>query len=102
MQVKTSIRTMIQQDSVLSGQMAISPLGIDYADYNILELIRKDKDHGDLNYTNLFFENDSFNMSDYTSFFVNKTNMNDGNELGWSFKVDKIEGTTATITVTKL
>ena len=41
-------------------------------------------------------------MSDYTSFFVNNTNMNDGNELGWSFKVDKIEGTTATITVTKL
>ena len=80
----------------------ISPLGVDYADYNILDLIRKDGDRGEINYTSLFYENESFEMKDYRGQFVNDLVMNDGNELGWTFSVDKIEGTTATITVTKI
>lgn len=88
-------------DSTQENYYSISPLGVDYANYNNLDLIRKDGDRGELYYGNLFFENDGFDLGDYRSQFVNGVSMNDGEELGWTFKVDQIKGTTATITVTK-
>ncbi len=88
-------------DSEKDNKDAISVLGTDYADYNILELIRSDDGSGDLTYENMFVEDMTFDVSNHSSQFVNGLNMNNGQPLGWSFTVDEISNGTATITVTK-
>lgn len=88
-------------DSATDNTGSISPLGVDYANYNVLELLRSDNSSEDLNNNNLFSKNMSFDMNTYSSQFVNGLNMNDGQPLGWSFRVEDISNGTATITVTK-
>ena len=83
-----------------------SPFGQKYYDYNTLQLIRNDptatyKPIDYLSSANLFKTGESFDMSTFSSQFVKGTKMNDGNSLGWSFRVDSITSTNATITLTK-
>ena len=78
-----------------------------YAKYRLLELVRngdylKMRGKNDLSAEDLFLEGDSFNMSTYRNWFVERGRLNKGTELGWSFSVDAITSESATITVTKL
>lgn len=84
-----------------------SPLGSDYYNYNILQLIRNDTTAtytpiDNFSESSLFNEGDTFDMSTYSSQFVNGANMNDKNPLGWSFKVEYTNESKAIITLTKL
>ena len=70
----------------------MTPLGEDYADYNVLQLIRNNtaetyRPTGSLSNASLFGDGSSFDMSTYRSQFVNGTNLNNGKALGWSFSV---------------
>ena len=83
-----------------------SPFGQKYYDYNTLQLIRNDttatyRPIDYLSSANLFKTGESFDMSTFSSQFVKGTKMNDGNSLGWSFRVDSITSTKATITLIK-
>ena len=83
-----------------------SPLGKDYADYNLLQLIRNSKTVSDktllpLLETDLFKKGDSFSMEKFKKQFVNGTKLNAGIELNWSFTVTNITKNTATIKVIK-
>ena len=82
-------------------------LGADYKNYNILQLIRNDSEAtytplDNLSSETLFKAGDSFNMSTYSSQFVKGPKMNNNKSLGWSFTVDSISSSSATITLTKL
>ena len=84
----------------------ISPLGEDFADYNILQLIRNNKSatyHHKEGFTaqDLFTSGDSFKMSSYSKQFVKGTKMNGGWNLGWSFTIEKLSSSAATIRFTK-
>lgn len=79
-----------------------SPLGKDYADYNTLQLIKRDGKNPYLSNSALFEFGSSFTMSKYNEQFVNSQKMNDGKSLRWSFTVDALDETSAAITVTKL
>ena len=88
----------------------ISKLGKEYADYNLLQMIRNNKTATYypttvLSRSDLFLAGSSFDMSMYNRQFVNGNKLNSSNDLGWSFSVDKIESVNgiynATITVTK-
>ncbi len=83
-----------------------SYLGEEYYNYNILQLIRNDthssytpKDN--LSAESLFKAGETFDMSTFSSQFVNGSKMNDKNALGWSFKVEQINENRAIITLTK-
>ena len=79
------------------------PLGSESAVFNILQLIRSDNVM-DENFSkdNMFMDKSTFSMEDYSSQFINETNMNDGQPLGWTFKVNTIEDSVASIKVIKL
>ena len=84
-----------------------SPLGSDYYNYNLLQLIRNDTaatytPRDNFSESSLFKEGDTFDMSTYSSQFVKGANMNDKNPLGWSFKVEYTNESKAIITLTKL
>ena len=84
-----------------------SVLGEEYYNYNILQLIRNDTTatytpRDNLKETDLFSVDDTFNISKYSSQFVNGSNMNDGNTLGWSFKIEDINENRAILSLTKL
>ena len=84
-----------------------SILGEEYYYYNILQLIRNDTTatytpRDNFSESSLFKEGDTFDMSTYSSQFVNAANMNDNNPLGWSFKVEYTNESKAIITLTKL
>ena len=88
----------------------ISKLGKDYADYNLLQMIRNNKTatyHSSttLVKSDMFLAGNSFDMSTFNRQFVNGDKLNSSKSLGWSFTVDKIELVSgvynATITVTK-
>ena len=88
------------------GRDYLSPLGQGYANYNILQLIRNNKnDTYQPEYTigtmDLFRAYDSFSMKNYKKQFVNGTKLNNGKSLGWSFKVNSIKENIATITLIK-
>ena len=79
-----------------------SPLGKSYAEYNLLQLIRKDnKTANNLTKDSLFGLGSSFSLYDYTSQFVRGSRMNDGSSLNWSFSVEAIDSTSASIKVVK-
>ena len=84
------------------GVSGLSFLGSDYYDFNTLELIRKNGIKDTFGTTSLFFENESFSMSEYSSSFVKKGLLNSGKSLGWSFSVEAIDSNSAAIQVTKL
>ena len=81
---------------------AYSPLGKDYADYNTLQLIRREGRSPYMGNSSLFNYGSSFTQNAYAEQFVRTQRMNDGKALGWSFSVDALDETSAAITVTKL
>ena len=81
---------------------AYSPLGKDYADYNTLQLIRREGRSPYMGNSSLFNYGSSFTQNAYAEQFVRTQRMNDGKALGWSFSVDALDNTSAAITVTKL
>lgn len=83
-----------------------SVMGSSYYNYNLLQFIRNNtsttyRDKNQMKNSDLFKQGDTFTMSSYQKQFVNSTKMNNSQNLGWSFKVDSISGSQATITVTK-
>jgi M6 family metalloprotease-like protein len=85
----------------------ISPLGEAYADFNLLQLIRKNaflgyKPTTDLSANDLFKLGDTFTMSTYASQFVNSGKLNSNTNLGWSFTIDSLSSSGATITLSRI
>lgn len=85
----------------------ISPLGSSYADYNLLQLIREDsfsnyKPTANLSSNDLFKLGDTFTMGTYASQFVNSGKLNSNTNLGWSFTVDSLSSSSATITLSRI
>ena len=82
----------------------------DYADFNLLELIRNSRSAStpfagegtDLKASDLFRKSDSFSMSKCSNQFVKKGKLNKGSDLGFSFTVNDLNSDYASITVTKL
>lgn len=77
-------------------------------DFNILQLIRKSltdtyRPYSELSNSNLFVEGDTFSMSTYWKQFVygNETKFNNGSAFGWTFHIDSLSSTSATITLTR-
>lgn len=66
-----------------------------YADFNLLQLIRNDhfatyRPTGNIYTSDLFYDNDTFDMYAFSSQFVNGHYLNSGKSLGFSFKVKEI------------
>lgn len=85
----------------------ISVLGSNYANYNILQMIRNNttstyRPKDDLSANNLFKAGSSFNMSDYGRQFVKTGKLNSNIDLGFTFTVDSLNNNQATITINKL
>ena len=85
----------------------LSPLGSNYYDYNILQLIRNSrvatyKEKTDLISSNLFKKGSTFSMSNVSGQFKNSGKLNTNTELGFTFKVNALDENRASITVTKL
>ena len=92
----------------------LSPLGSNYYDFNLLQLIRKktsmtykpssENASSYLNNSDLFTNGSTFNMSTYGNQFKKTGKLNSNTNLGWSFSVT-INGSgadaTASVTVTK-
>ena len=82
-------------------------LGKDYANYNVLQLIRNSSTIGykptdNFSSSSLFKAGDTFSMSKYSRQFVNSTKLNSKNDLGFAFSVNACNNGYASITVTKL
>ena len=85
---------------------------LDFADYNILQLIRKAgcdtykpaRSGYEFKANSLFYAGESFSMTAYQSQFPNATKLNNGLDLGWSFTVDAIDSVhlKAVISLTRL
>ena len=85
------------------GKNYISPLGRDYANYNILQLIRNEetqtyKTNTSFDKYSLFKDGSTFSMNAFSKQFVNKSRLNSDKVLGWNFEVH-IEGNQAKITL---
>ena len=83
-----------------------SVLGRNYYDYNVLQLIRNDtsdtyRPKYVIGNSDLFVKGDSFSMNRYSKQFVDGPYMNSNTSLGWSFKVNSISSSKASITFTK-
>ena len=81
-------------------------LGDDYADFNELQLIRNNTSESYhptsfLSEDDLFKAGDSFSMTTFSNQFVGMNKMNNKSVLGWTFTVDSLSSSKATITVTK-
>ncbi len=77
-----------------------------YSKYNELQLIRNNSSltyttKNKLSSSDLFIAGSSFSMNAFANQFVNSGKLNQNINLGWSFRVDSINGYKATITVTK-
>ena len=77
-----------------------------YLNYNLLQLIRNDVnvDIMPKNFfqeEDMFYEGDEFTIKKYASQFVNGEELNNGEKLGWSFKVVSLNEKEATIKVIK-
>ncbi|NLV29201.1 MAG: hypothetical protein GXY57_03495 [Erysipelotrichaceae bacterium] len=84
----------------------ISPLGQTYANYNLLQLIRNNTSVGytpttNLSSNDLFEQGDTFNMDTYKKQFVEQGKLNSDTNLGWSFTVNSLSSSSATITVSR-
>ena len=83
-----------------------SVLGSNYYNYNIVQLIRNDTSvtYRPKNYisnSDLFVAGDTYSMTTFGNQFYRTGKMNSNQNLGWSFTVDSLSSTSATITVTK-
>ena len=87
----------------------ISPCGRNYANYNLLQLLRNSStaEHQTKSYfgaSNLYKDGSTFTMSSISKQFVKAGKLNSGLELGWSFDVSisgSNESAIATITLKK-
>ncbi|HHT67001.1 MAG TPA: hypothetical protein GX010_02100 [Erysipelotrichaceae bacterium] len=84
----------------------MSILGKNYADYNLLQLIRKDvnatyKPKDNLTSGSLFKVGSFFSMSTFSKQFVKTGRLNSDDYLGFTFTVNSFTSTHASITVTK-
>lgn len=95
--------TYLDSSSSGNGRGYISILGSDYANYNVLQLIRNEetetyKTKNAFDKYSLFKDGSSFSMNSFAKQFVNKGRLNTNKPLGWNFKVS-IENNQATITL---
>lgn len=98
---------MHAMSNTYEGSDHSSPIGEDYDNYNILQLIRNDTSESYrtsswFDSSDLFKQGYGYSQATYSSQFVDGTNMNNGSALGWSFSVTSLSSTSATIKVTKL
>lgn len=80
----------------------LSPLGVGYANYNILQLIKNNtsetyRSKSALEDKYLFKQGDTFNMNDFSSQFIKGEKLNDGDDLGFSFEITNMDNEYATI-----
>ena len=87
----------------------LSPLAAEdtrYCDFNLLQLIKRSgngyKSKDALTSAMLFRDNQEFKMSNCANQFVNSGKLNSGLDLGFTFKVNALNSTYASIEVTKL
>lgn len=85
----------------------ITYLGENYADYNILQLIRNSttttyKPTDDFSNSSLFMSGSEFSMAKYNKQFKQSQAMNDGSSLGWTIKFKNVTSTGATIELTRI
>jgi len=85
----------------------LSPLGSSYYDYNILQLIRNKtgqtyKSKSDFTAADMYKAGDSFDISKVSGQFVKSGKLNSNKSIGYTFTVNAISETRASITVTKL
>jgi len=85
----------------------ISPLGSSYANYNLLQLIRNNSSEdytptADFSASNLFTNGQSFSMSNVAGQFVNSGKLNSNINLGWTFTIDSLSSSNATITLSRI
>ena len=73
----------------------------DYADFNTLQLIRREGQSPYLTKSALFNYGSSFSIDNFSDQFVNGAKMNSNKKLNWTFTVDAMDETSAAITVTK-
>ena len=83
-----------------------SILGKSYADWNLLQLIRNSssgtyKPTDDFASSSLFKQGDTFTMSKVSGQFKNSGKLNSKIDLGWSFTVDSLSSSSATLTLTR-
>ena len=77
-----------------------------YSNYKLLELIRNNsvmtgRTKEPLRSSDLFKAGDTFTMSRYARQFVNETKLNNGSNLGFTFKVNSLNDGYASISITK-
>ena len=101
---------MQQWKTLLMRYDYISPLGKDYSNYNILQLVRNStlvsyQEKEDLAVSDLFLAGDSFSINRYNKQFVKGTKFNNGSVISWEFSITSITTkngvSTATISITK-
>ena len=83
-----------------------SPLGKNYINYNLLQLIRNNpsetyKPKATLTEGDLFYEGDSFSIGQYQKQFIFENDLNSQNKFTWTFTIDSIVDGVATITFKK-
>ena len=86
-----------------NGRNFISPMGQDYANYNILQLIRNEETEtyrtiNAFDKYSMFKDGSKFSMNTFSKQFVNKARLNSNKVLGWNFEVH-IEGDQAKISL---
>ena len=84
----------------------VTPLGEEYANYNILQLIKNStyetyKSSSLMANYFLFRTGDKFNIKNYSKQFVGGTKFNNGEGIKWSFEVKSINSDAATIKLEK-
>ena len=92
-----------------SSNAYISPCGKEYADFNLLQLIRNNtketyRTKSEFSKSDLFLSGSSFNMNAFKKQFVFNGKLNSGATLDWSFSVSikgSNENAVATITLNK-
>ena len=85
----------------------LSPLGSSYYDYNILQLIRNRSGQtytctDDFSSADMYRAGNSFDISKVSGQFKESGKLNSKKNIGYTFTVNSISSTRASITVTKL
>ena len=104
--VVTAMTNTYNGNGVSSGYL--SPLGSEYYNFNLLQLIHNDKtidnsaSKRNLSAESLFKTNDTFDMSSYGDQFYRNGKLNSNSDLGFTFTVNGFTDEFASITVTKI
>ena len=104
--VVTAMTNTYDGNGVSSGYL--SPLGSEYYNFNLLQLIHNDKtidnsaSKRNLSAESLFKTNDTFDMSSYGDQFYRNGKLNSNSDLGFTFTVNGFTDEFASITVTKI